>query len=142
MAETLFDIVTRKEWRARTTEILLGRIIPIPAFANEFVKAFRSAAEWGDPYPALRYYTSRQKPLPAWLTEMLIENSKPHKPGRHAHAEERAKQRASDLACFYAVEDLVQNRGLKRTPAEARTAEAMNLSRQAVHDAWKREKNR
>jgi len=74
-----------------------------------------------DPYTKAESYVAQGKPVPAFLVAAILEDRKPKKIGRHAHAEEKAKQLASDMACFLAVEDLMRNDGLKQTPAEVKT---------------------
>lgn len=92
-----------------------------------------------DPYTKAESYVAQGKSIPAWVGAAMLEEKK-KKLGRHSHLGQKAWQEASDMLCYFAVEDLMKNDGLKQTPAETKAGKAFHLSRQAVHGSWQRHK--
>lgn len=126
--ETLFDYIMSKEYQAK---------LMCPAEADDLARACHHLAETGDPIPAVKCYVSRNEPILVWLGEHIIESRKPKRDGRHSSHHARFKQLRSDLLCFFAVNAL-KGDGMRQTPAETKTGEAMHLTRQAVHQAYDR----
>jgi hypothetical protein len=117
-------LVTSKEWREKVASgLMLEGLSPLAI---------------GDPYAWLEWYASRNKPIPAWVGLAIAHDRKPKKGGRHSRREEQAKQFASDIACYLAMEYLL-DKGFKRTPAGELVGKAMGLSRQAVLGGHKRQ---
>ena len=137
--------VTSREWRKFITEIFLGKAPrfvsatsgPVDVWIPNIDPIGRATFE-GDPWLAVKDYVARDEDVPVRLGRILLEQHRPRR-GRYAHPEEEARQRADDLACFFAMEYLVERTKMRPTPAGELVGKRMGLSRQAVTDAWKRE---
>jgi hypothetical protein len=144
--EGLFNLVTRPEQIEKHVEVLLGKIPRSDDPSLDELSEADYRLHTGDPIPMAKWYLARRGFIPKWLGDLIVASNEPkrdgrHGGGRHARPEAKARQLARDFACFFAVSDLM-TRGMRRTPAEEKTAEAMGLRRQAVHGACEREKRR
>jgi len=125
-----------------TTTLLLGKAI-LEGECKYIVRSGNKRTlllHWffnGDPDAAAQKYVNKNKVVPVSIVRAMLEKHKPKKGSRHSHREEWARQKASDIACFLAVQYLL-GKGIKPTPAGEQIGKLMNLSRQAVLGAWKR----
>jgi hypothetical protein len=104
-----------------------------------FYQAYREAPQ-GEPYALAEWYVEQNLFVPGHVVRALLEDRKPKKGGRHTHREQWAQQKASDAACFMAMEHLRKSEpNLSQTAAGERVGGLMKLSRAAVVRAWKKE---
>jgi len=140
--EDFLEYITRHEWRKHMTAVLLAGKATLEGECKYVVRAEGRTIllHWffnGDPDLAAQKYVNKDKDVPNVIVRAMLEKHKPKKGGRYSNREEWAKQKASDIACFLAVQHLLE-KGIKPTPAGEQVGKLMNLSRQAVLGAWQR----
>jgi hypothetical protein len=142
MAEDFLSLVTSKAWRAELAGLFLGKLSS--AELEGRTENEQLVLRWivnRDPYAGAEYYAKKNSPLlPVSIARAILEDRKRKKGGRHSNSKEWAKQKASDAACFLAMEHLRESDpGLSQTAAGDRVGRLMNLSCPAVVRAWKKE---
>lgn len=139
----VFD-VARKQWRSCLAIILSYQIgegeVRYTVKWEENGRTLLSRVFFnGDPDAIAQKYVAKKRPVPVKIARAMLEKHKLQKGGCHSKREHWAAQRASDIACYLAMEHLLK-KGLKETPAGEQVGELMHLSRQAVIGAWRRMK--
>jgi hypothetical protein len=136
--EDFLTYITSPEWRRKMAVVLSFGKLTLHGECKLVVRSggreFLSRTFFNNPEAAAAKYVRKDKPVPARIVRAMLEK---RKPGRHTRREEWALQKAGDLACFFAVQHLL-DKGKKPTPAGEQVGKLMGLSRQSVIDAWSR----
>ena len=141
MAEGFLSLVTSEAWREELAGLFLGRLSSAELEGRtENEQLFLRWIVNRDPYAGAEYYARKNGPLPVSIAKAILVDRKRKKGGRHSNPKEWAKQRASDAACFLAMEHLRESHPeWSQTAAGERVGKLMNLSCPAVVRAWKKE---